>query len=171
MAEYLATPEALAAELGVPADDPVLLRSLAAATQRFQTAVGHPVWRVENDEILIDGDGSTVLVLPSPHVVAVHEVRVHEQVVDVEWSESGTLRYKGRFPDAWRAVRVRYDHGWDPIPDDVAAAVLEAAAASYRGTPGLQSMTVGGESLSFAREGVTQTWSDAVEAYKAGGAR
>lgn len=172
MAEYLASPADLAAELGVAVDDAEMLRELAAASQRFRSAVGHPVSLVERDEIVLDGDGSTVLVLPSPHVVAVHEVTVQGQTVDIEWSESGTLRRTQGWPDAWRAVRVVYSHGWDPVPADVAGAVLEAAAASAAawrgGTLGVQSMTVGGESL---RVGVSQSWSDTVEVYRAGGVR
>lgn len=171
MAEYLADVDVLAARLNVPVTDPVMLAALRGASQRFRTAVGHTVSRVDNEEIVLDGDGSTVLVLPSPRVIAVHSVTVDGSPVTVEWSQSGTIRYSAGFPDAWGAVRVVYSHGWEPVPDDVAEAVMDAAEMAYHATPGLESMTVGGESLRFASGGVTQGWADTVEAYKVGGAR
>lgn len=51
-------------------------------------------------------------------------------------------------------VRVTYSHGYEEIPDDVVDVVLDLAATNLTNPHGLRSLTVGGESATYAVETV-----------------
>lgn len=170
---YLADPAELAVWLKVPATDARLLAALRAATRRFRGAVRHPVSLVTDDETTVDGNGRQVLHLPAAPVVAVHSVLVDgEAVTDYKVKRaSGQLQRTGSgcvWPD-WSEVTVTWDHGADPVPEDVAEVVLDQARAIYRLDPAIQQITTGSESVSFAATaavGITEQWRAAVEAHR-----
>lgn len=168
----LAFPAELAVPLKVPADDPLLLFALTAASRRFKGAVRHPVLRVTDDTVTLSGDGTNRLLLPAAPVNAITSVEVDgEPVTDykVRRQAGVLLRTSGcGWPD-WAEITVLYDHGYDPIPEDVQEVVLDQARAIYRVQPGVQTMQAGGESVTFgatAATGVTSQWTAAVEAYQ-----
>lgn len=174
MAEPLADPGELAASLGVPASDPKLLWALNAASRRFRGAVRHPVSLVAGDTITLDGHGRESVLLPAAPVLAVTSVTLDATALtvgtDVEWSADGFLRrLGGAWPDRLRCIEVVYDHGYVAIPEDIAEVVIDQARALYRIEPGVASMTVGAQSVSFGTQasiGVTAQWTAAVERYQ-----
>ncbi len=165
----LADVDDLAVRTGRPVGDRSLLSALSRASSRFRGAVRHPVSVIYGDTIVVDGDGSSTLLLPAVPVLAVHDVTVGGvSVTDWELSADGRLRRYSGWPDRFGSITVTYDHGFDPVPDDVTDAVLEMAAATLNVEPGVSSMSVGGESISFVQAGITQSWSAAVDRYRIG---
>ena len=171
--ELLADPAELAAKLGLAADDPELLYELRSASRDFVGAVRHPVMLVVDDDIRLDGPGTTMLHLPCAPVVAVTLVEVDgAAVTDFDWSEDGLLERAAGWARRLRSVRVVYSHGYPVVPADIADAVSQRAEMAINVSPGLSSMTVGGESVTFATRyaasvvGVTDTWRRVVEKYR-----
>lgn len=171
----LADPAELAALTGLPADDSRLLAALLTTSRRFAGAVRHPVRLIVDDEIVLDGHGTTSLILPAAPVTAVESVELDGVELDsdeYEWSADGLLERSAGWPRARRCVRVVYSHGFDPVPGMVSDAVLQAAHIALNTEPGLSTMSVGGMSVSWATRfggsttGVTEAWSEAVEAFR-----
>lgn len=174
-AELLADPADLAALTGLPADNSRLVASLLSASRRFAGAVRHPVRLIESDTIVLDGNGTTTLLLPAAPVTAVTSVAVNGETLAPDtyaWSADGLLERADPWPRARRAVHVVYSHGYDPIPGMVADAVLQAAHIALNTEPGLSTVSVGSMSLSFSTRfggavaGATDTWAAAVETYR-----
>lgn len=166
----LAAPDDLATWLGVPASDAKLLAALRAASARFRGAVRHPVSLVSGDTVTLDGDGSSTLVLPAAPVTGVSSVLVDDVAIDdYGWSRRGLLSRDAGWPDGFGRVTVTYDHGYDPIPDDVAEAVIDQARTLYHVEPGITQVQTAAESVSFgpaASVGTTAQWASAVQAYR-----
>ncbi|MBK3561091.1 mobile element protein [Streptomyces sp. MBT56] len=170
-AEFLADPAELATFLGLPADDVRLLAALRAATRRFRGAVRHPVSLVTDDTAYLDGTGRAELHLPAAPVVQLHSVHVDGvELTGVRAKRrAGVLLHPSGCWPAWSEVAVAYDHGHDPVPDEVAEAVIDQARAIYRLDPAIQQITTGTESVSFAATaavGITSQWQAAVEAHR-----
>lgn len=141
------------------------------ASARFRAEVRHPVSRVEGDEVTLDGDGSRTLLLPAAPVEDVASVEVDDVAVDVDWSTAGVLRRRvGRWPDRLRAVKVTYTHGYDPVPDEIAEAVLAMARYLMGSQPGVSMMQVGGQMVQssgmLVDTQVTGPWETVVAAYR-----
>lgn len=174
MADLLADPEELAASLGVQATDPKLVWALTAASRRFRGAVRHPVSLVAGDAFTLDGGGRESVLLPAAPVLAVSSVVLDGTALtagtDFDWSADGFLRrLDGVWPDRLRCIQGLYDHGYSVIPEDVQEVVIDQARAMYRIDPGVQTKTVGGQSVTFgvqAAIGVTAQWTAAVERYQ-----
>lgn len=165
--DLLASPETLAARLGVSATDPRVIDALVSASARFRAAVRHHVSRVDDEHVVLDGTGAVSLLLPHAPVLTVSAVLVEGEDVteQVQASADGMLRYPDGFPDALGAVQVTYTHGHDPVPDEIADVVLSAAETAYAGAGDVASMTVGGEQVTF-RQGVSATWAVVAEQYR-----
>ncbi|WP_435112025.1 hypothetical protein [Nocardiopsis synnemataformans] len=177
-AGLLADPEELAEVLGVPADDPKLVARVRAASRRFLGAVAPVSFTPVNGDVLwLNGDGSTTLLLPACPVRAVTAVEIDGQALDAgdfEWSAEGVLRRWSRWPDRLRSVKVTCDHGYEVVPEDVQAVVLEQAEAAWNIVKGVTSVSVDGQSTTFGTQsavGVTQDWADAVSRYALRGDR
>jgi hypothetical protein len=174
MADLLADPDELAASLGVPPTDPKLLWALTAASRRFRGAVRHPVSLVGGDAFVLDGNGRESVLLPAAPVLAVSSVTLDGTALvegtDFNWSADGFLRRLGGvWPDRLRCLSGFYDHGYAVIPEDIQEVVIDLARALYRIEPGVQTKTVGGQSVTFgvqAAIGVTAQWAAAVERYQ-----
>lgn len=176
-ADYLAEPSELAAWLPVGEDDPKLLAALLAASRRFRGRVGHPITAVADDEVTLDGNGRTSLLLPAAPVTAVSEVLLDGEPLvegeDYAWSGDGFLRRLGGcvWPDRLRCIQLTYDHGYATVPEDIAEVVIDQARAMFRVQPGVQSIQAGGESVTFGAQsavGVTAQWSAVVDKYRLG---
>lgn len=173
-AERLAAAPDLAALLGVKPSHPRLGPALDSASAKFRAAVRHPVSRLTST-VVLDGDGTRSLLLPAIPVVQVASVRLAGRAdpltagVDFQVSSRfGILRRTGgTWPDELDAVTVEFTHGFEPIPDAIAEAVLEHAAAVFRARPGVASLAIGGEATTWAA-GVTETWSTAVAEFHLG---
>ena len=174
--DYLADPAELAIWLGRPADDPKLLAALLAASRRFRGAVGHRVNLVVDDVVTLDGNGRESILLPVWPTTAVAGVLLDGEPLvegtDYEWSEAGMLRRLGTrraWPDRLRCIRVTYSHGWAEIPEDIQEAVIDQARIGFDVPAGVQSKTVGGQSVTYGAQaavGVTDQWSKAVDRHK-----
>ncbi|MEU4256270.1 mobile element protein [Streptomyces fradiae] len=173
--DYLADPAELALMVGAPADDPRMLLQLRNASRRFRGAVGHQVTLVEDDTVVLDGTGRSSLLLPVWPTVAVTSVTLDGVLLaegaDYEWSASGVLRRAGggRWPDRLRCATVVYSHGWAVVPEDIAEAVLDKAAAMYKIPIGVASKAVGGQSVTYGAQqaiGVTDQWDKAVQRHR-----
>ncbi|GGV91590.1 hypothetical protein [Streptomyces massasporeus] len=93
--------------------------------------------------------------LPQRPVVDITSVKVND-VETAEWWQDGNdllLRSAAwdRPPAAHRApqVTVTYTHGWDEVPGDIRAIVLQAANRVIVNPSGIRSETVGGESVTY----------------------
>lgn len=179
----LATPEQLAALVGSTADNPRVIGTLDLVSARFRGRAGAG-WPITQHTATtnLDGHGrrsvkvrALALTACAVELVEHGTARALVDGTDFEWSEDGILdRLGGTWPDRRRCVRVTYTAGFDPVPEDVTAAVLEAAAAAYRITPGLASKQVGGITETYGSveaTGVTEKWSRAVAGYRIGGDR
>ncbi|MFF2651474.1 mobile element protein [Streptomyces sp. NPDC058045] len=168
---YLADPQDLAELLQLPVDDVQMLAALRAATRRFRGQVRHPVSLVTDDQVFLDGTGGKVLRLPAVPVRAVRSVMVDG--VELEGvrvrRQAGLLLHPSGCWPAWSEITVTYDHGLDPVPEDVAEVVVDQARTIYRTDPAIQQITTGTESVSFAATaavGITEQWRAAVEAHR-----
>lgn len=96
-----------------------------------------------------------VVTLPQRPVVAVTAVEVDGAAVQDWWLEGDQLLVR-----AWSwaqppavhqppQVDVTYTHGWDPVPGDLAAIVLQAANRVIVNPSGIRSETVGGISTTY----------------------
>lgn len=169
---FLADPAELSKFLKVPPEDVRLQAALRAASRRFRGAVRHPVSLVTEDTLFLDGNGREVLALPAAPVLAIHQVMVDGvTVTDYQAKrQAGLLRRTGGqvWPD-WSEITVVYDHGLDPVPEEVAEVVVDMARALYRLDPAIQQITTGSESVSYAPTvavGTTSQWTAAVEAHR-----
>jgi hypothetical protein len=173
MAEpHLATPADLATLTNLPEDNPRLLIALSRASDRFRQDVGHPVHKIEDETVLLDGDGSDFLFLPAAPFTDI-EVEVDGvAVTDYEANRrTGVLRRRSRWPEGTGNISVVYSHGYDPIPGGIQDAVLEQASVLATIAAGVQSETAGPQQVTYglqATVGTTQRWADAVAAYRLG---
>jgi hypothetical protein len=171
---YLADPARLAVWLKVPADDPELLEALRAASSRFAGDVRHPVRAVLGDAVTLYGDCTDRLLLPAAPVLRIVSVEVDGQALTAgtEYKvrrDAGVLRRIGEVWPDWAEVDVVYDHGYDPIPDDIAEVVIDQARVIHRVKPGVQTVQAGGEAITYGAQaavGVTAQWTAAVERYR-----
>lgn len=96
-----------------------------------------------------------VVTLPQRPVVDVDTVSVNGTAVTDWWQEGSDLLVRawawGQPPAAHRApqVTVTYTHGWDPVPGDIQAIVMQAANRVMVNPGQIRSETVGGESVTY----------------------
>lgn len=112
---------------GYPVDEATIAATLASATVR-----NYCQWHISpsaTDTLVLDGNGSTLLPLPTLYLTALElaEVDDVDVLADLEWSERGILRRAAGWPVKFRAVRVRIVHGYADVPDDVKAVAISAA--------------------------------------------
>ncbi|MFF1555619.1 hypothetical protein ACFVX3_31840 [Rhodococcus erythropolis] len=125
---------------------------LNVASGAVRSYCGWHVAPVLEETVTLDGDGGTVLILPTLRIVSLDEVRVQGAVVpDVEWAQHGVVR--GQWPNRWRSIEVDMHHGYD-APADLLGVVLDAAARAVNSELGGHAETIGPFSFS-ASEGST----------------
>lgn len=95
------------------------------------------------------------VLLPQRPVVEVTEVQVNGTVTADWWLDDGVLRVRSAPwqgpPGAHRPpqVTVIYTHGWDPVPGDITAIVMQAANRVLVNPSQIRSHTVGGEATTY----------------------
>lgn len=168
----LASAADLATILGIDATDPAVVLAIRRASDRFEGEIGYPLELVAVDDLVVSGAGSRVLLLPARPVVGDPVVKVAGVILaaDVDYGikrNPAVLVWLG--PGGWPAgednIEITYSHGYNPIPGDVADAVLEMAEIDSR-PHGVTAVASGSESISLASTGVTQRWVDVVEKYR-----
>lgn len=139
--ENLISPSGIASGSGgrlIATDPPVVALAAAVSTAIRNYCGWHVAPRVTETKVF-DGNGGTILGLPSLHVTSVDAVTVSgvDWLEQVEWSEIGNLRAKSAFPDRYRSVEVTFTHGYaiDEVQDLVMVGeqVARNAAASPMG--------------------------------------
>jgi len=97
-------------------------------------ARGYCGWHIAptvDETLTLDGNGATVLPLPSLYVTAVSSVSFDDTALEVdsyEWSARGLLRRAAPgWEPCWRSIVVQLTHGYAQTPDDVAAVVHSLA--------------------------------------------
>jgi hypothetical protein len=96
-----------------------------------------------------------IVTLPQRPVVDIDSVSVNGTVTSDWWQEGNDILVRAwawdQPPAAHRApqVTVTYTHGWDPVPGDIQAIVIQAANRVMVNPSGLRSETVGGESVTY----------------------
>lgn len=139
MTDPLVQPEALAR---TSAEDAV-----AFASGLVREWCGWHIAPSRADTVRLNGDGTTLLLLPSLRVTDVARVATAEEgdLIDVAWGDNGVLARTGssEFAAAWTAgnvymrpkvfpagvrnVTVEFTHGWDATPPAVQAVVVAVA--------------------------------------------
>jgi hypothetical protein len=119
--------------------------TLATTTDTFTMRRADPV---------LHSCGGTVT-LPQRPIVDITSVLV-DGVETADWWQDGNDLLVGAWswdlpPAAHRAppVAVTYTHGWDPVPGDIMAIVMQAANRAMVNPSQVRSETVGGESVTY----------------------
>ncbi|MET9550537.1 hypothetical protein ABZY36_35330 [Streptomyces sp. NPDC006627] len=98
--------------------------------------------------------GGTIT-LPQRPVVDIASVLINGVATHDWWQEGNEVLVRSwsweQPPAAHRPPRVTvsYTHGWDPVPDDIRAVVLQAANRALVNPSQLRAETVGGESVTY----------------------
>lgn len=125
---------------------------LDVASGAIRSYCGWHVTPVITETVTVDGDGGTILNLPTLRLTSLVAVRVQgEPVEDVEWSSDGTLR--GWWPDKWRSIEVEMEHGYES-PADLLGVMVDAASRAVNSELGGAAETIGPFSFT-ASEGST----------------
>lgn len=148
--------------------DPRALLLLEIAEGEIRTYTGNGFALVVDDEQILDGRGSSVLLLPRIPVTAVSEVAELEHPANpletvleapgasvgaYEWSEDGILRRidGGLFYRRFRGYRVIYSHGLAPEHyADLKGIVLRVAARAFESPDGIRQEALGRYSYTLA---------------------
>lgn len=125
-----------------------------------------PTEHVTDQEILLAGNGTRVLTLPSLHVTAVSACSVTDRwgtvldlsigpgATDLSWSENGVLTLKNcarlrAFPEDQQNVAVTYSGGYAEIPADLQAALDSIGKRAH----GIRSKTMGKTAYTYFASG------------------
>lgn len=173
----LASIQDLSVITGLPATDPRLRLALKRAEGRFRLEAGHSVSRAQNDTISLSGTGSPTLLLPALNITEITVTLGESTTPLLELKEFsvirryGILHKTGGWPVGQENVHIEYTHGWtsEQLPAGVEDAVLEHATTlamtfAHIGQEANGNRSVGNNQT--ATVGVTQKWSNAVEACK-----
>lgn len=150
-----------------------LLLDIAAAA--VVSVMGWCPWPSRTESVVLDGEGTRVMTLPSLLVTDVAEVLVDGDVVDPDgwrWSRVGLLeRVGGCWPSGYRRVSVTFTHGADVLPD-LQGVILTLAGRLSVSSIGQTSMRAGGvaETYSVSAAGLLlQDDRDVLARYRLGG--
>lgn len=93
-----------------------------ASTAQIRRLCGWHIAPTITETIDLDHDGSTVIHLPTLHVVDVTDVwdttgTKPRALTGWRWSAFGML--EGRFPRGFRSVRIEFEHGYADTPPDL----------------------------------------------------
>ncbi len=129
-------------------------QALIDATAMVRSYTRQTLSFVEGDEVTIDGHYNRDLALPEMPIIDVTQVveinpwsnedETTLDTTDYRWSEAVLHRLSRTFSDGFQNVRVTYDHGYDPLPDDLRAATLQIAARLYSSNASSAGSTLGG---------------------------
>jgi hypothetical protein len=115
--------------------DPFATMALAASSSAIRKYCEQTLTFVEDDEVIIDGTGSDMLILPEYPVSDVSEVSIDDVVLDEDEyaliATSGMVfRKSGVWPITRQSVAVTYSHGYIVLPTDLKLLCVVAAARS-----------------------------------------
>lgn len=131
-----------------------VLTPVEAAEGAVRAFCGWHVAPVIEETIVLDGNGRSLLKLPTMRVEDVLSVKVDGSDVtgSVRWSDAGMLEGVS-FPRRFRSVEVTLRHGFEPGEVAGVLGVLQVAANRFETDPRIRSQSVGGASVSYAVSG------------------
>jgi hypothetical protein len=156
MSSPLAAVSDLEAYLGREFDDPTSAElALDIASDIVRTYVGHSVTKVLNDTVILDGTGTSILLLPAAPVNGVDIVEIDGELLPAtkyRWSKKGyILRTDGTtWPTTPGSIEVIYNHGYDNVPEAILGVVLSLAGRITDGSSGIKQETIGSYSVTYA---------------------
>src|SRR5699024_4352297 len=108
----LLTPEEFSEGTGgqIAVGDPRVKPLLDGATRAVRRYCHWHVAPVVSETIVLDGEGGSLLMLPTLRVQSIEAVRVNGTALDVddlEWSEKGMVRRR-RWPNRFRSIEVTF---------------------------------------------------------------
>jgi hypothetical protein len=126
-----------------------------------------PTIPVNNETVLLDGNGTFWAFLPSLHVTAVTAVVVTNPdgstytatvgpgMTDVGWSENGTLTWQscnnyGIWPAGQQSIAVTYSGGYSAAPPDLDAALASLTARMPKVQSGRTTARLGSAAIGYA---------------------
>lgn len=122
---------------------------LGLASEAVLNTAPVPIVATADDEATLDGTGATMLLLPAWPVTDVQAVTIDgAPVADFTWTRSGELRRVSSWPRGSRVV-VTYSHGFDPIPEGIKLATLQAAARLAGNPQSLGQFSGDGAAMNF----------------------
>lgn len=140
--------------------------ALALASGAVRAYCGWELAR-ETTTFQVDGQGGTILTLPTLELIDVLEIRIADEVQAlnlpvtdygrITWWRKGQLYRHAGWP-ARSVIEVDCIHGYDPVPDLVKLVTLDLAARTISNPEGLVSATSGQVSRTWASSG-SQTMS------------
>jgi hypothetical protein len=152
-----ATVAELAAYLARDIDnaDPSALLALSLASDAVRAYIGQDITSAVDDEVTLDGTGTTLLLLPQQPVTGVSSVVEDgvELTFDDEyyWAAWGGLTRVAR---PWvrtpRRIVVTYSHGYATVPGPVKAATLALAGRLVDSPAGVKQETIGAYSVTYS---------------------
>ncbi|UTN93299.1 head-to-tail adaptor [Gordonia phage Widow] len=135
------TPAALGLDSSIPNVEKAVDRAVAFARRE----AGWHIFPEVTETLTLDGEGGSVLTLPSLHVTELLAVTENGSALDeaaYEWSATGDLKRRGRcWTTRWRGVTVELKHGYDLESADLAdllgaiAGAVGVQAANPLGIP------------------------------------
>lgn len=141
----------------IAGNDAAGLAALEAATSVVEGYIGQPVELVEDDVLVIDGNGNTTFILPCWPVVDVTEIQLDGEVIDAdtyEWSATGQVtKLQSVWPKTLRVIEVEYTHGYAVVPPAIVYVVANLAARIYSIPVAVKQESIGGYSVTYSTGG------------------
>lgn len=130
---------------------------LSAVTSEVRKFSDQQFERVTDEEVILDGSGTQVLLLPGLPVIEVLSVFEGGTELDsssYEWSAKGILRKSsGYWIQKFRNVVVTYTHGIPEVTDDIRMFVCSIAARAFVNPTGVTNESEGGYSAGYGYDG------------------
>lgn len=129
-------------------------RLLDMASARVRRFTRQTLTAVPGDVISIPGVWSSELHLPQIPVTAIASITIDGVLLDpseYSFTKSGLVtRRRAWWGGPRSTIVVSYDHGFNPIPDDIVQIVADLVAEQLRNPDQLQSETAGSYSVTYA---------------------
>lgn len=162
----LAEPGELTSFSGQDVDPVRELLLLQLATAAVVNAAEVPLFHVEDDVVVLDGNGARSLLLPAWPVTNVATIEVNgTDASGWSWSRTGELRAAGTWPAGLRSITVTYSHGYlnEDMPAEMKAVCLQSADRALANPGRLQSFSDSQVSAVFGGSG---TGAQVIELYR-----
>lgn len=108
---------------------------LASIIREVRDYCGWHIAPAIDETLTVDGSGGTVQQLPTLHLNSVTSVTENGEPLELdryEWSRDGSLRRRScrYWTNRYRGVVAVVNHGFDTVPENIVAVVLDAASAA-----------------------------------------
>jgi hypothetical protein len=104
----------------------------AAACAAVRAYCGWHVAPVVTEDVVLDGNGSSLLTLPTLRLTDLTITNDGTLVTDPEWSQAGMVRTSGCWTSKFRGISATMTHGFETCPDEVLQVAKDMAAAASR---------------------------------------